>query len=255
MSENRLLHLEDFSGGEVIELGLGCLGPEQDPPQVTAPMGLSGHSWLRHCCCSEALHQRPEQGRHDEERRQREREEQQHARAGRVGRHAEEDRTRHRHGEERLRDGHENPPAFGEQRPDAVRLGGGHLHEREALQHADGANRLTVQQDVPIVTLFFPEEIRIEEMAEIVEASGLATADAAGRPWPTPVYYATAGYQKFVWVSRPDARHSRNVEERPDVGIVVFDSRVPINAGQAVYMDARPTSSAWSGPRPGRSNR
>ena len=58
MSENRLLHLEDFSGGEVIELGLGCLGPEQDPPQVTAPMGLSGHSWLRHCCCSEALHQR-----------------------------------------------------------------------------------------------------------------------------------------------------------------------------------------------------
>ena len=66
----------------------------------------------------------------------------------------------------------------------------------------------------------------------------LATADAAGLPWPTPVYFAPASYRELVWVSRPEARHSQNIEARADVGIVVFDSRAPISTGQAVYMSA-----------------
>jgi hypothetical protein len=66
----------------------------------------------------------------------------------------------------------------------------------------------------------------------------LATADAAGLPWPTPVYFAPASYRELVWVSRPEARHSQNIEARPDVGIVVFDSRAPIGTGRAVYMTA-----------------
>lgn len=66
----------------------------------------------------------------------------------------------------------------------------------------------------------------------------LATADVAGRPWPTPVYFAPAGYRELVWVSRPEARQSQNIAARAEVGIVVFDSRVPINTGQAVYMSA-----------------
>ena len=67
----------------------------------------------------------------------------------------------------------------------------------------------------------------------------LGTADEAGRPWVSPVYFAPAGYREFVWVSRPDARHSRNLRVRPELGIVVFDSRVPIGTGRAVYMSAR----------------
>jgi hypothetical protein len=66
----------------------------------------------------------------------------------------------------------------------------------------------------------------------------LATADADGRPWPTPVYFAPVDYHELVWVSRPDARHSQNIAARADVGIVVFDSGAPIGTGQAVYMSA-----------------
>ena len=66
----------------------------------------------------------------------------------------------------------------------------------------------------------------------------LGTADAAGRPWVSPVYYAPAAYREFFWVSSPDATHSRNLEGRPEVSIVVFDSSVPISTGQAVYMSA-----------------
>ena len=66
----------------------------------------------------------------------------------------------------------------------------------------------------------------------------IATADGTGRPWPSPVYFANEGYTDLYWVSSPEAAHSRNIAGRPDVGIVVFDSRVPISTGQAVYMTA-----------------
>jgi hypothetical protein len=66
----------------------------------------------------------------------------------------------------------------------------------------------------------------------------LGTADEAGRPWASPVYYAPEGYREFHWVSDPEARHSRNLAARPEVSIVIFDSRTPINTGQAVYVSA-----------------
>jgi nitroimidazol reductase NimA-like FMN-containing flavoprotein (pyridoxamine 5'-phosphate oxidase superfamily) len=66
----------------------------------------------------------------------------------------------------------------------------------------------------------------------------LGTADADGLPWASPVWYAPASYREFFWVSRPGARHSRNIAVRPDVGIVIFDSTVPIGTGKAVYLAA-----------------
>jgi hypothetical protein len=39
-------------------------------------------------------------------------------------------------------------------------------------------------------------------------------------------------------VSKSEARHSRNIAVRPDVGIVIFDSTVPAGTGQAVYAEA-----------------
>ncbi|MFL5855847.1 MAG: pyridoxamine 5'-phosphate oxidase family protein [Solirubrobacteraceae bacterium] len=66
----------------------------------------------------------------------------------------------------------------------------------------------------------------------------LATADAAGRPWASPVWYAHDQYRAFLWVSRPDARHSTNIGERPEVGLVIFDSTVPVGGAAALYAEA-----------------
>jgi uncharacterized protein YhbP (UPF0306 family) len=66
----------------------------------------------------------------------------------------------------------------------------------------------------------------------------LATADEDGRPWPTPVYFAVDGYSDFYWVSGPDARHSLNLEARPELAIAIFDSSVPIGGAAAVYLEA-----------------
>lgn len=67
----------------------------------------------------------------------------------------------------------------------------------------------------------------------------LATADADGRPWASPVWFAPASYRELFWVSKPGARHSLNIAVRPDVGIVIFDSTVPAGTGKAVYFEAR----------------
>ena len=66
----------------------------------------------------------------------------------------------------------------------------------------------------------------------------LATADEDGRPWASPAYYAHEGYAEFYWVSSPETTHSRNIAARPEVGIVIFDSRMPIGSGQGVYVGA-----------------
>src|SRR5919106_2106598 len=66
----------------------------------------------------------------------------------------------------------------------------------------------------------------------------LGTADEEGRPWVSPVYFAHADFREFYWVSRPERAHSRNLVDRHEVGIVIFDSQVPISTGQAVYMSA-----------------
>jgi nitroimidazol reductase NimA-like FMN-containing flavoprotein (pyridoxamine 5'-phosphate oxidase superfamily) len=64
----------------------------------------------------------------------------------------------------------------------------------------------------------------------------LGTADAAGRPWVSPLFYTLGGYAELLWISEPRARHSRNIAVRPQVSLVVYDSRVPVGAAKAVYM-------------------
>jgi hypothetical protein len=66
----------------------------------------------------------------------------------------------------------------------------------------------------------------------------LGTAGADGSPWTSPVYFAPGGDRTFYWLSATDARHSRNIAERPRVSLVVFDSTVAPYHGRAVYAEA-----------------
>ncbi len=76
---------------------------------------------------------------------------------------------------------------------------------------------------------------------EILDSNGymtLGTADADGRPWVSPVWFAAVGYTELLWVSSTETRHSRNLAARPELSIVVFDSTLPPYTGQALYMEA-----------------
>jgi hypothetical protein len=69
----------------------------------------------------------------------------------------------------------------------------------------------------------------------------IATADADGTPWVTPVWFAPDGDDGLLWVSDPGARHSRNIDARSRVAIVIYDSRVEPADAQGLYL----TADAW----------
>ncbi|ANJ28119.1 hypothetical protein ATC03_16770 [Agromyces aureus] len=74
----------------------------------------------------------------------------------------------------------------------------------------------------------------------ILEANAyltLATADAAGRPWATPVWFAVRDLREFVWVSRPSRRHSENIAARAEVALAVYDTTTPVGDATAVYAE------------------
>nr|WP_169806377.1 pyridoxamine 5'-phosphate oxidase family protein [Herbidospora sakaeratensis] len=66
----------------------------------------------------------------------------------------------------------------------------------------------------------------------------LATADAEGRPWATPVFFAALDENRLFWVSSPGSRHSRNIAVRPEVAVTVFDSHAPVGGAEALYLEA-----------------
>jgi pyridoxine/pyridoxamine 5'-phosphate oxidase len=88
---------------------------------------------------------------------------------------------------------------------------------------------------------FNADETPADAARRVIDANAyltVATADAEGRPWATPVWFAARGLREFVWVSRTTTRHSRNIADRPEVAIAVFDSTTPIGSAIAVYVEA-----------------
>jgi nitroimidazol reductase NimA-like FMN-containing flavoprotein (pyridoxamine 5'-phosphate oxidase superfamily) len=66
----------------------------------------------------------------------------------------------------------------------------------------------------------------------------LGTVDPSGRPRVSPVWFSLVDQRVAYWLSSPDAHHSRNLQERPDVSMVVFNSSADPHTGQAVYLEA-----------------
>jgi nitroimidazol reductase NimA-like FMN-containing flavoprotein (pyridoxamine 5'-phosphate oxidase superfamily) len=66
----------------------------------------------------------------------------------------------------------------------------------------------------------------------------LGTVDPSGRARVSPVWFSMVDHRDLYWLSNPDAHHSHNVEGRPEVSVVVFDSSLDPHTGQAVYLEA-----------------
>jgi uncharacterized pyridoxamine 5'-phosphate oxidase family protein len=89
------------------------------------------------------------------------------------------------------------------------------------------------------------ETVAMTDLAELARAQlaanrfmVLGTVDPSGRPRVSPVWFSMVAHRDVYWLSNPDAHHSRNVAERPEISIVVFDSRGDPHTGQAVYLEA-----------------
>jgi uncharacterized protein YhbP (UPF0306 family) len=89
------------------------------------------------------------------------------------------------------------------------------------------------------------EELNEESLCEIARTIidgnhylTLATSNASGEPWASPVFYSVDGYRDFYWISSQDATHSKNLKCRPAVAFAILNSADPVGSGQAVYIRA-----------------
>jgi nitroimidazol reductase NimA-like FMN-containing flavoprotein (pyridoxamine 5'-phosphate oxidase superfamily) len=72
-----------------------------------------------------------------------------------------------------------------------------------------------------------------------IEYITLATVDADGVPWNTPVYAGFDDGYRCYWVSAAHVRHSQNIAATHRAAIVVYDSTAPAGTGKGVYIQAR----------------
>lgn len=66
----------------------------------------------------------------------------------------------------------------------------------------------------------------------------IATADASGKPWVSPVFYSYDKDYNLYWVSDKNARHSKNVVARPQVSISIFGQVQSGEGLDGVFFDA-----------------
>ena len=67
----------------------------------------------------------------------------------------------------------------------------------------------------------------------------VATADANGRPWNSPVRHVYDNNLNIYWFSDKENQHSQNVRQNGNVFIVIYDSTVPEGDGEGVYIEAK----------------
>jgi nitroimidazol reductase NimA-like FMN-containing flavoprotein (pyridoxamine 5'-phosphate oxidase superfamily) len=68
----------------------------------------------------------------------------------------------------------------------------------------------------------------------------ISTANASGKPWISPVGFVYDDNYNLYWVSYKNALHSTNIQNRPEVAIVVF-GQMPEGNYDGVYIDATAT--------------
>ena len=81
--------------------------------------------------------------------------------------------------------------------------------------------------------------------AEIIKSINyitIATATKDGTPWNTPVSATFDSSLNFYWGSSPNAVHSKNILENPEVFVVIFDNHQLEGTGVGVYMRGRAKS-------------
>jgi len=86
-----------------------------------------------------------------------------------------------------------------------------------------------------------PTNERAVEIIDRINYLTLATVDAGGRPWNSPVFFARDEHFNLFWGSHTGARHSQNIGDRAPVAIVIYDSTIAPGQGEGVYIEADAT--------------
>lgn len=79
---------------------------------------------------------------------------------------------------------------------------------------------------------------RAKQLIETKTNMTLATSNASGVPWVSPVFYVPDDRHDLYWTSWCDAQHSDNIRRNSAVAIVIYHS-APRERVDAVYLAAQ----------------
>ena len=66
----------------------------------------------------------------------------------------------------------------------------------------------------------------------------IASVDEQGNAWASPVAYVFDDNFNFYWVSVPGSKHQRNIKNKPEISMAIFDSHQLWGEGVGVQMVA-----------------
>jgi uncharacterized protein YhbP (UPF0306 family) len=71
-----------------------------------------------------------------------------------------------------------------------------------------------------------PERLAVVagDLLEASELCAIATMTSAGTPYINTAYFACGSGLRLVWLSHPDAKHSRNIQATGTAALAVYDS-------------------------------
>lgn len=73
---------------------------------------------------------------------------------------------------------------------------------------------------------------------ENTQYATIATSNAEGKPWNTPVFFAYDEDGCIYWSSHPESVHSKNIAANPRAFIVVYNSKAAEGEGVGLYVDS-----------------
>ena len=76
-----------------------------------------------------------------------------------------------------------------------------------------------------------------KEIIEQNQYMTLATSDAKGNPWASPVAYAYDDIWNFYFVSIPNSKHCSNANSNKRVAVAIFDSQQGIGKGVGLQIE------------------
>ena len=77
-----------------------------------------------------------------------------------------------------------------------------------------------------------------KDIFESVAYLNLATVTKDNKPWNTAVWYAKDSSYNLYFVSPKETIHARNIENRPECFVTIYESTVPEGEGVGVYIEA-----------------
>jgi general stress protein 26 len=80
---------------------------------------------------------------------------------------------------------------------------------------------------------------RAQEIIDRILYVTIASVDADGLPWNSPVFSAHDEDLNFYWGSHIDSQHSKNIKATGRAFLVIYDSTVEAGQGEGVYVKAR----------------